>query len=178
LAASAPGDFEIQPRGEDKVRGFLNVTVVAAAALGALACGSEPEGQPPILIQATATSPALDLEAMTRTATGLRYLDLAVGEGAEAVAGQQVTVHYAGWILDGEKFDASVDRGETFAFPLGAGMVIPGWDEGVAGMRVGGHRRLVIPPELGYGEAGYPPVIPPNATLVFDVQLFGVGSGG
>ena len=106
-----------------------------------------------------------------------RYLDLVVGDGAEAVAGQTVTVHYAGWILDGEKFDASVDRGETFSFPLGAGQVIPGWDEGVAGMRVGGHRRLVIPPELGYGDGGYPPVIPPEATLVFDVQLFGVGSG-
>jgi FKBP-type peptidyl-prolyl cis-trans isomerase len=160
------------------VRGFLNVTLVAAAALGALACGSEPESSPPILIEATATAPSLDLEAMTQLASGLRYLDLVVGDGAEAVSGQPVTVHYAGWLLDGEKFDASVDRGETFSFPLGAGRVIPGWDEGVAGMRVGGHRRLVIPPELGYGERGSPPVIPPNATLVFDVQLFGVGGGG
>jgi FKBP-type peptidyl-prolyl cis-trans isomerase FkpA len=160
------------------VRGFLKVTLVTGAALAALACGSEPEEAPPILIRATATAPALDLEAMTQTASGLRYLDLAVGDGAEAVAGQQVTVHYAGWLLEGEKFDASVDRGETFSFPLGAGRVIPGWDEGVAGMRVGGHRRLVIPPELGYGEGGYPPVIPPDATLVFEVQLFGVGAGG
>jgi len=156
----------------------LRRTLALGLVLGAAACGGEPDAAPPILIEATPTAPDLDLEAMTQTPSGLRYLDLVVGEGAEAVTGQRVTVHYAGWILDGEKFDASVDRGETFSFPLGAGQVIPGWDEGVAGMRVGGYRRLVIPPELGYGDGGYPPVIPPEATLVFDVQLFGVGAGG
>ena len=156
----------------------LRKTLAVGMVLGAAACGGEPEAAPPILIEATPAAPALDLETMTQTPSGLRYLDLVVGEGAEAAAGQTVTVHYAGWILDGEKFDASVDRGETFSFPLGEGQVIPGWDEGVAGMRVGGHRRLVVPPELGYGAGGYPPVIPPDATLVFDVQLMGVGAGG
>lgn len=156
----------------------LRRTLVLGLVVGASACGGEPEAASPILIDATPTAPALDSEAMTQTSSGLRYQDLVVGEGAEAMTGQRVTVHYAGWLLDGEKFDSSVDRGETFSFPLGGGQVIRGWDEGVAGMRVGGHRRLVIPPELGYGADGYPPVIPPDATLVFDVQLFGVGAGG
>ena len=159
------------------MRGIPGRTVALGVILGAFACGGEPDGPPPILIQSTEMAPALDLEAMTQTPTGLRYRDLVVGDGAEAVTGERVTVHYAGWLLDGEKFDASVDRGETFSFPLGGGRVIRGWDEGVAGMRVGGHRRLVIPPDLAYGEGGRPP-IPPNATLVFDVQLFAVGAGG
>jgi FKBP-type peptidyl-prolyl cis-trans isomerase FkpA len=169
---------EIHPRREVEVNGRMRRTLAVGLVLGASACGGEPESAPPILVEATPTAPALELEAMTETRSGLRYRDLVVGEGAEAAAGQRVTVHYAGWILDGEKFDASVDRGETFSFALGGGQVIPGWDEGVAGMRVGGHRRLVIPPELGYGAGGYPPVIPPDATLVFDVQLMGVGDGG
>jgi len=142
------------------------------------ACGGEEAPPPPeMLIEASASAPALDTSTMTQTPSGLRYQDLVVGEGAEATPGQTVVVHYVGWLLDGEKFDASLDRGETFPFPLGGGRVIPGWDEGVAGMKVGGARRLVIPPALGYGEGGFPPVIPPNATLVFDVQLMGVGSG-
>lgn len=124
---------------------------------------------------APAHAPTLDLAALTETPSGLRYQDLETGEGPEAVAGQSVSVHYTGWLLDGEKFDSSLDRGEPFSFPLGRGQVIPGWDEGVAGMKVGGKRRLVIPPALGYGEGGYPPVIPPNSTLVFDVELLGVG---
>ena len=111
----------------------------------------------------------------------LKIEDMVVGTGAEAVKGKQVSVHYTGWLFDasapdnkGRKFDSSHDRGEPFSFPLGAGRVIAGWDRGVAGMRVGGHRRLTIPPEFGYGARGAGSVIPRNATLVFDVELLEV----
>jgi len=100
--------------------------------------------------------------------------DLEVGQGAEAVAGKTVSVHYTGTLTDGSKFDSSLDRGRPFSFKLGAGQVIRGWDQGVAGMKVGGKRRLTIPPDLGYGAHGYPPVIPPNSTLIFEVELLGV----
>jgi FKBP-type peptidyl-prolyl cis-trans isomerase len=113
--------------------------------------------------------------AGTTTATGLQYWDITMGTGTEAAAGKEVKVHYTGWLTDGQKFDSSVDRGEPFTFHLGAGEVIPGWDQGVAGMKVGGKRQLKIPPTLGYGERGAGGVIPPNATLVVDVQLLGVG---
>ena len=116
-------------------------------------------------------------ETMTLKASGLQYQDLVQGDGAEAQAGQSVSVHYTGWLTDGTKFDSSVDRGEPFDFPLGAGMVIRGWDEGVAGMRVGGKRKLVIPPDLGYGQRGAGGLIPPGATLVFEVELLGIGGG-
>ncbi|AJC21973.1 FKBP-type peptidyl-prolyl cis-trans isomerase [Pandoraea pulmonicola] len=108
------------------------------------------------------------------TDSGLQYDDLQVGDGAEATAGKTVTVHYTGWLTDGQKFDSSKDRNDPFAFVLGGGMVIRGWDEGVAGMKVGGKRKLVIPPELGYGARGAGGVIPPNATLVFEVELLNV----
>jgi FKBP-type peptidyl-prolyl cis-trans isomerase FkpA len=104
----------------------------------------------------------------------LQSEDLQVGTGAEATSGKKVSVHYTGTLTDGSKFDSSLDRGRPFEFMLGAGQVIRGWDEGVAGMRVGGKRRLTIPPEMGYGARGFPPVIPANATLVFVVDLLGV----
>jgi FKBP-type peptidyl-prolyl cis-trans isomerase len=115
--------------------------------------------------------------ALKKEADGLQYADLTVGKGKEAKAGDSVTVHYTGYLTDGTKFDSSVDRGTPFQFDLGAGKVIKGWDEGVAGMKVGGKRKLVIPSDLGYGPAGTPGgPIPPNATLVFDVQLLKVGA--
>ena len=100
--------------------------------------------------------------------------ELVVGGGAVAAAGQKVSVHYTGWLTDRSKFDSSKDRGEPFAFPLGRGQVIKGWDEGVSGMKVGGKRKLTIPPSLGYGTRGAGGVIPPNATLVFEVELLGI----
>lgn len=108
------------------------------------------------------------------TDSGLQYEDLQVGDGAEATRGKTVTVHYTGWLTDGKKFDSSKDRNDPFAFVLGGGMVIRGWDEGVAGMKVGGKRKLIIPAELGYGARGAGGVIPPNATLVFEVDLLDV----
>lgn len=113
------------------------------------------------------------------TASGLQYIELTVGEGAEAKAGQNVTVHYTGWLRNddgtkGGKFDSSKDRNDPFEFALGAGMVIRGWDEGVQGMKIGGVRQLIIPAELGYGARGAGGAIPPNATLIFDVELLGV----
>src|SRR5580704_16976213 len=101
---------------------------------------------------------------------GLEYWDIKVGTGAVAAAGQTVKVHYTGWLTDGKKFDSSVDRGEPFTFVLGAGEVIAGWDEGVAGMKTGDKVKLTIPPEKAYGAAGYPGAIPPNATLIFEVE--------
>jgi FKBP-type peptidyl-prolyl cis-trans isomerase len=105
------------------------------------------------------------------TASGLIYEDTVVGGGAEAAAGAFVTVHYTGWLTDGSKFDSSKDRNDPFQFPLGQGHVIKGWDEGVQGMKIGGTRKLTIPPQLGYGARGAGGVIPPNATLVFEVEL-------
>ena len=115
---------------------------------------------------------------MTTTPSGLQYEDTTVGAGAEARAGQHVSVHYTGWLYNdgvkGAKFDSSKDRNDPFAFGLGGGQVIRGWDEGVQGMKVGGTRRLVIPAALGYGARGAGGVIPPNATLLFEVELLGV----
>ena len=115
---------------------------------------------------------------MITTPSGLQYEDTVVGSGAEAQKGNYVSVHYTGWLYEngqaGQKFDSSKDRNEPFEFPLGGGMVIKGWDEGVQGMKIGGTRRLVIPANLGYGAYGAGGMIPPNATLLFEVELLGV----
>ena len=120
------------------------------------------------------TSLGVDTTKMTKASAGFWYSDLSAGQGDSATAGRTVTVHYTGWLPDGTKFDSSRDRGEPFAFTLGAGQVISGWDEGVKGMKVGGRRKLVLPPQLAYGDVGAPPAIPPNATLVFDVEVLKV----
>ncbi|MEF3273019.1 MAG: FKBP-type peptidyl-prolyl cis-trans isomerase [Chloroflexus sp.] len=113
-------------------------------------------------------------ERYVTTTSGLKYVDLAVGDGPTAIAGHTVTVHYTGWLTDGSMFDSSLSRGEPFEFLLGAGHVIQGWEEGVAGMRVGGQRQLVIPAALAYGSRGAGGVIPPGATLIFEVELLEV----
>lgn len=108
------------------------------------------------------------------TPSGLEYVDQVVGNGASPQKGQTVVVHYTGWLTNGTKFDSSVDRGRPFEFTLGVGQVIKGWDEGVATMKIGGKRKLTIPPDLGYGSRGAGGLIPPGATLVFDVELLGI----
>jgi len=168
-------------------RSVLNLVLVSAL-LGALVltgCASGTQTETPAETAAPEAAPeaapqtdaAPDLgapQAELDQTTELKIEDLVEGDGAEAKAGDNVTVHYTGWTTDGAKFDSSLDSGQPFQFPLGAAMVIKGWDEGVAGMKVGGKRRLVIPADMAYGEQGSPPVIPPNAVLVFEVELLGV----
>jgi peptidylprolyl isomerase len=122
----------------------------------------------------TTAASAAGSEKMMTTASGLQFSDLVVGSGASPQVGQVAVVHYTGWLKDGTKFDSSLDRGQPFEFAIGRGMVIKGWDEGVSTMKVGGKRRLVIPPALGYGAQGAGGVIPPNAELTFEVELLGV----
>jgi FKBP-type peptidyl-prolyl cis-trans isomerase len=122
----------------------------------------------------TASGPTKVTGAPTKTASGLEYWDINVGTGAVAQSGKHVKVDYTGWLTNGKKFDSSVGTGHPFDFMLGASQVIKGWDEGVAGMKVGGKRQLRIPPDLAYGKAGYSTVIPPNSTLIFDVRLVDV----
>ena len=126
------------------------------------------------IADASALGGPLDAEETRITASGLKITELAIGEGAEASSGQTVVVHYRGTLEDGQQFDASDDRGTPFSFPLGAGRVIKGWDEGVVGMKVGGKRKLIIPSDLAYGSRGAGGVIPPNATLIFEVELLDV----
>ncbi len=138
-----------------------------------------PQAQPAAPVKEDTVEAARKLGTPTQntvvtTASGLKYIDVTVGSGAEAKAGQNVSVHYTGWLVNGTKFDSSKDRGQPFQFPLGGGRVIKGWDQGVAGMKVGGVRKLIIPSELGYGTRGAGNVIPPNATLIFEVELLGL----
>jgi FKBP-type peptidyl-prolyl cis-trans isomerase len=157
----------------------------AALAASLVACAGEPAPEPEdaaVPAETVAPAPAplattyapelnVNLDGMEETESGLRYEVLKEGTGAVVRPGQTAVVHYTGWLPGGTKFDSSRDRGEPFGFPVGAGQVIQGWDEGVAGMAIGEERKLVIPPALGYGPAGAGDVIPPNSTLVFDVEL-------
>src|SRR3954464_14375323 len=164
----------IRPKSPDLRRPFLHrfIAVLLLAGLTACGGGSDDKSRPgPAGFSAAL---GVDTTSMKKTPSGLRYEDVAPGEGKEASANKTVSVHYTGWLPNGEKFDSSRDRNQPFSFTLGAGQVIAGWDEGVAGMKVGGRRKLVIPPDLGYGTAGAPPDIPPGATLVFDVELLEV----
>ena len=144
--------------------GITFIAAIALAAIGATIMTESSEAQP-------APKPVT-------TSTGLQMIDTKVGTGASPKTGQTAVVHYTGWLSNngakGKKFDSSVDRNEPFEFPLGQGRVIPGWDQGVATMKVGGKRTLIVPPQLGYGAQGAGGVIPPNATLIFDVELLGV----
>jgi FKBP-type peptidyl-prolyl cis-trans isomerase FkpA len=166
----------------------LAAAMFAVAALAATGCSSATQGTSQGAAPATqpqsaapeATTPS-SAPAPSTTAgdvTELKVKDLVVGKGASAKAGDTVTVNYTGWLTDGTKFDSSLDRNQPFSFPLGAGRVIEGWDKGVAGMKVGGKRELIIPPSMAYGEQGSPPAIPANATLKFDVELLSVSPGG
>jgi FKBP-type peptidyl-prolyl cis-trans isomerase FkpA len=152
----------------------LNRLIIAAVVAGLMACSRSADRDKALGKPGFSPSLGVDTAAMTKTPSGLRYQDVVSGQGKEAKPGRLVSVHYTGWLPNGEKFDSSRDNDQPFAFNLGAGEVIAGWDEGVAGMKVGGRRKLVIPPDLAYGTAGAPPDIPPGATLVFDVELLDV----
>ena len=147
----------------------LIVLLLLLAAIAIPACAQK-EGKTAVEKKGEQASAA----NMVKTPSGLAYVDLVPGSGASPAPGKQVKVHYTGWLENGTKFDSSVDRGEPFVFTIGAGQVIPGWDEGVMSMKVGGKRKLIIPPQLGYGAAGAGGVIPPNATLIFEVELLDV----
>jgi peptidylprolyl isomerase len=177
----------------------LLLAITFAASLALAACGSSdsnnasktaspPTGGVKPGASATANQPAAPTQAtdgnapgipplsqpIQTTASGLRYMDEKVGGGASPKSGQHVTVHYTGWLTNGTKFDSSRDRNQPFAFAIGQGQVIKGWDEGVLAMKVGGNRRLIIPAALAYGPSGRPPTIPANSTLIFDVELISV----
>jgi FKBP-type peptidyl-prolyl cis-trans isomerase FkpA len=151
-----------------------NLFLALGVSLALAGCGDSTGPTNPTQLDFDA-SLGVNLDEMSKTALGVYYQDLVVGEGAEVSAGQTVTVHYEGWLHDGTKFDSSLDRGVPNTFSLNG--VIPGWGDGVPGMRVGGKRKLVIPSKLAYGSQGSGGVIPPHATLVFDIQLLGIEGG-
>jgi FKBP-type peptidyl-prolyl cis-trans isomerase FkpA len=152
---------------------LLAVAILSLIALS-IAQSTTTAKQPTVTHKPAASGPTKVTGDPVKTPSGLEYWDIKVGTGAEAKSGQHVKVHYTGWLTNGKKFDSSVGTGKPFEFMLGAGQVIKGWDEGVAGMKVGGKRQLRIPPQLAYGAAGYPGAIPPSSTLIFDVQLVDV----
>ena len=153
----------------------LNSLLVALCSLVVLVAGcTKREESTPVEKNAAAQAVSHAIPQPGQSVTELKIEDVKVGTGGEAVAGKTVTVHYTGWLTNGTKFDSSKDSGRPFTFPLGGGRVIKGWDQGVAGMKVGGVRKLTIPPSLGYGASGAGGVIPPNATLVFEVELLSV----
>ncbi len=164
--------------GEKNVSRKLHILALALATT--VACSSDREAQQ-TEEAAVASQPATQPGGpppvtgdTVSTSSGLKYIVLQSGEGAEAEQGNVVSVHYTGWLTDGSKFDSSLDRNQPIRFPVGTGHVIPGWDEAVGMMRVGDRWRIILPPEIAYGAQGRPPVIPPSSTLIFDVELVGV----
>jgi peptidylprolyl isomerase len=152
---------------------FLLITLVASLALSGCVL-SEKKKTAPAAPRTTSQETPVNMSETVKTPSGLRYVDMVIGGGPSPATGKIVTVHYTGRLADGTKFDSSVDRGQPFSFVIGTGQVIKGWDEGVATMKVGGKRRLIIPPALGYGARGFANVIPPNSELHFDVELLDV----
>jgi FKBP-type peptidyl-prolyl cis-trans isomerase FkpA len=150
---------------------ILSSTFLILLGMGGCKCKPDNAGTTPSTSATPSTTTPTESAAEV---TELKIEDIKVGDGAVAEAGKQVSVHYTGTLTDGTKFDSSVDRKDPFTFSLGAGQVIKGWDEGVKGMKIGGKRKLTIPPSMGYGEAGAGGVIPPNATLIFDVELLDI----
>src|SRR5579864_2322452 len=156
----------------------MNKKLIAAAiivlVLGSAAFAQRPTHEPTHPVRPNTNAPTKVTGDGVKTDSGLQYWDIKAGTGEVATDGSHVKVHYTGWLTTGKKFDSSVDANQPYEFTLGKGEVIKGWDEGVAGMKLGGKRQLRIPPELAYGEAGHPPQIPQNATLIFDVRLLAV----
>ncbi len=146
------------------------------ALLGIIPLLAQTPTHKPVHVVPSTSAPTKVTGDGVKTASGLQYWDIKVGTGAVATSGSRVKMHYTGWLDTGKKFDSTVEAHQPYSFTLGKGEVIKGWDEGIEGMKVGGKRQLRIPPELAYGEDGHPPQVPPNATLIFDVQLLAVTS--